>query len=549
MYTCGITPYDAAHLGHAATYLLYDVLQRRLIDLGHTTRCVRNVTDIDDPLFEKARQLGVFYLDLAAEEMARFDSCMKALDLLPAFSEPRATSRHPRHPRLHRDGPRHRARLRVGRFGVLRRLLVRRVREGVSTSTARRCCSWPPRTAATRTTRTSATRSTSSSGSRRRRTSRRGSRCGVPVVPGWHIECSALALRELGHDDDRPARRRDRPDLSAPRVRDGAVRGGDGPAVRPSLAARAARLLRGDEDVEVARQPRVRERPAQGLGAAGDPPRRAGPPLPLRVGVDRRAHAGGDRAARAVARRDGGGVADGPSRRGCARRSTTTSTRRRRWRRSTRPRRRAVGRRTPPRCSASPSEVDLADLDPDPIVQFCRWKDELSPHDDAVTLATAGADGAPNARIVLVKGARRPASSSSRTGRRPRAGELAANPRAALVFHWDPRSVRVRGSVEEVTETESDAYWAGRPRGSQLGAWASAQSTVIADRRVLEAAAGGGHGDRFEGADVPSPAASGAATGSCRRRSSSGTTSDDRLHDRIRYRREGDAWVRERLSP
>jgi L-cysteine:1D-myo-inositol 2-amino-2-deoxy-alpha-D-glucopyranoside ligase len=95
MYTCGITPYDAAHLGHAATYLLYDVLQRRLVDLGHTTRCVRNVTDIDDPLFEKARQLGVFYLDLAAEEMARFDSCMKALELLPAFSEPRATSAIP----------------------------------------------------------------------------------------------------------------------------------------------------------------------------------------------------------------------------------------------------------------------------------------------------------------------------------------------------------------------------------------------------------------------------------------------------------------------
>ena len=95
MYTCGITPYDAAHLGHAATYLLYDVLQRRLRDLGHRTQCVRNITDIDDPLFEKARQLGVFYLDLAAEEMARFDACMKALDLLPAFSEPRATSAIP----------------------------------------------------------------------------------------------------------------------------------------------------------------------------------------------------------------------------------------------------------------------------------------------------------------------------------------------------------------------------------------------------------------------------------------------------------------------
>src|SRR5438132_3230145 len=95
MYTCGITPYDAAHLGHAATYVTYDVLQRRLRDLGHQTQCVRNVTDIDDPLLEKARQLGVNYLDLAAEEMARFSTCMDALGLMPAFSEPRATSAIP----------------------------------------------------------------------------------------------------------------------------------------------------------------------------------------------------------------------------------------------------------------------------------------------------------------------------------------------------------------------------------------------------------------------------------------------------------------------
>ncbi|MDP9440824.1 MAG: cysteine--tRNA ligase [Actinomycetota bacterium] len=95
MYTCGITPYDAAHLGHAATYLLYDVLQRRLRDLGHRTQCVRNITDIDDPLFAKAREMEVFYLDLAAEEMARFDSCMNALHLLAPFSEPRATSAIP----------------------------------------------------------------------------------------------------------------------------------------------------------------------------------------------------------------------------------------------------------------------------------------------------------------------------------------------------------------------------------------------------------------------------------------------------------------------
>jgi L-cysteine:1D-myo-inositol 2-amino-2-deoxy-alpha-D-glucopyranoside ligase len=95
MYTCGITPYDAAHMGHAATYLAYDVLQRRLRDLGHVTQCVRNITDVDDDILRKARQLGVHYLDLAAEEVSRFDSDMNALGLLPAYSEPRATSAIP----------------------------------------------------------------------------------------------------------------------------------------------------------------------------------------------------------------------------------------------------------------------------------------------------------------------------------------------------------------------------------------------------------------------------------------------------------------------
>lgn len=92
MYTCGITPYDATHLGHAATFLMYDVLQRRLIDRGHTVRCVRNVTDVDDPLFAKARELGVHYLDLAAGEEARFNRDMEALNALPVYSTPRASS-------------------------------------------------------------------------------------------------------------------------------------------------------------------------------------------------------------------------------------------------------------------------------------------------------------------------------------------------------------------------------------------------------------------------------------------------------------------------
>ena len=95
MYTCGITPYDATHLGHAAVYMGYDVLQRRLRDLGHETRCVRNVTDVDDDLLRKARELGVHYLDLAAAETARFDADMIALEMVPAWSEPRATSAMP----------------------------------------------------------------------------------------------------------------------------------------------------------------------------------------------------------------------------------------------------------------------------------------------------------------------------------------------------------------------------------------------------------------------------------------------------------------------
>jgi len=95
LYSCGITPYDSAHLGHAAVYLSFDILQRRLRDLGHETRCVRNVTDVDDDILRKARELGVHYLDLAAEQIAYFDAQMKALGLLPSYSEPRATSAIP----------------------------------------------------------------------------------------------------------------------------------------------------------------------------------------------------------------------------------------------------------------------------------------------------------------------------------------------------------------------------------------------------------------------------------------------------------------------
>jgi L-cysteine:1D-myo-inositol 2-amino-2-deoxy-alpha-D-glucopyranoside ligase len=95
MYVCGITPYDSTHLGHAATYLTYDVLIRRLEELGHDVALVRNVTDVDDSILPKARQLGVNYLELADAEMARFRSDMEALGMSPPVAEPRATEAVP----------------------------------------------------------------------------------------------------------------------------------------------------------------------------------------------------------------------------------------------------------------------------------------------------------------------------------------------------------------------------------------------------------------------------------------------------------------------
>ncbi len=91
MYVCGITPYDSTHLGHAATYLTYDLLIRRLEDLGHEVRMVRNITDVDDSILPKAREMGVPYLDLAAAETARFQRDMAALEMRPPVAEPRAT--------------------------------------------------------------------------------------------------------------------------------------------------------------------------------------------------------------------------------------------------------------------------------------------------------------------------------------------------------------------------------------------------------------------------------------------------------------------------
>ncbi|MEQ8842842.1 MAG: cysteine--tRNA ligase [Acidimicrobiales bacterium] len=91
IYVCGITPYDSTHLGHANTYITYDLLIRRLEDLGHTVRLVRNITDVDDSILPKARELGIDFLELAAAETARFHGDMVALDTRPVEAEPHAT--------------------------------------------------------------------------------------------------------------------------------------------------------------------------------------------------------------------------------------------------------------------------------------------------------------------------------------------------------------------------------------------------------------------------------------------------------------------------
>ncbi len=201
LYSCGITPYDAAHLGHAAVYLTFDLLQRRLIDLGHEVRCVRNVTDVDDDILRKARELGVHYLDLAAEEMARFDADMGSLGLLPVYAEPRATSAIPEILSIIGaaldSGHAYRAGGAVyfdvstfGGFGALSHLgrdeMLRLAAErgGKPDDPAKRdpldFVLWQP-----------------SLPDEPAWESRWGA-----GRPGWHVECSALALRELGSTID-----------------------------------------------------------------------------------------------------------------------------------------------------------------------------------------------------------------------------------------------------------------------------------------------------------------------------------------------------------
>ncbi len=188
----------------------------------------------------------------------------------------------------------------------------------------------------------------------------------------------------------------------------------------------------------------------------------------------------------------------------------------------------------------------------DPLEQFEAWlqqaRRDAVPVPEAMTLATATSDGAPSARIVLLKAAGPDGFDFFSNYESRKGQELAENPRAALLFHWLPqgRQVRIEGTVERLSEEESDEYFDSRPLGARLTAWVSRQSEVIESRSWLD--------DAIEtmrqhlGEELVRPP----SWGGYRLRADIfefWQHRDDRLHDRLRYRRDGDAWVRERLAP
>lgn len=203
--------------------------------------------------------------------------------------------------------------------------------------------------------------------------------------------------------------------------------------------------------------------------------------------------------------------------------------------------------------NARAGRLRQADVDPDPLVQFRRWYEEAGTAGvrapQAMALATATGDGAPSLRMVLLKGADERGFAFYTGYVSRKASELDSNPRAALLFYWDPlgRQVRIEGSVERVSADESDAYFATRPRGAQLAATASRQSSILANREEIDSRVAQLDTDHAV-REVPRPEHWGGY------RLVPDTYEfwqhrEDRLHDRLRYRRADGEWAIERLSP
>jgi pyridoxamine 5'-phosphate oxidase len=197
--------------------------------------------------------------------------------------------------------------------------------------------------------------------------------------------------------------------------------------------------------------------------------------------------------------------------------------------------------------------LDESDAGDDPMVLFGRWLDDAvtaGMHEpNAMALATSTPDGQPSVRIVLLKGLDESGMTFYTNYESRKGEELEANPRAAAAMLWHPlqRQVRVEGPVARIAPEESDAYFQSRPHGSQLGALASPQSSVIADRAALDARYAAAAETYGEG-DVPRPD----YWGGYRIELQSiefWQGRESRLHDRLRFVRTGSAWTRERLAP